>query len=565
MAATEVQDAGVPPLTAAAGNLPAPLQRASERFRALSPTGQLLLVLGVAAALVVAGWALMGLERPDYRPLYTGLEQAEAGRVLEALRAANVPYQVDSGAVLVPAQRVHELRLDLAAQGLPQAAGRGMELLDTPQGLGTSQFMENARYQRALEGELARSVETLAPVKRARVHLALPRRTVFLRDRKEPSASVLVHLFPGRVLDRGQVDAVVHLVGSSIPELSAARVTVVDQTGRLLSGPTAMGPERGMGLSRAQFEHVQRVEAAYVSRIESILAPVVGMDRVRAQVVASLDFSTRETTREAFDPDLPALRSEQRLSEESSGPGPQGVPGALSNTPPGGGQAPEVAGEVQAGPGGGVGSRREQSTRNYELDKTVSHTRRPAGGVQRLSVAVVVDDRSETGLDGQSVRQVPRTPEEMQNITALVREAVGYDVQRGDTLNVVNASFAPALPPAGPEPPLWEQPWAHDLARQAMVYLFLLALLLFVLRPVLRALKAQRAEEREAAERELQPFGAQGEGEEGAGVLPGSEAAGQIEGPKSDYDKHLATARRLVQEDPKVVAQVLKAWLGEDG
>ncbi len=554
-----------------------PWAQVSENFSNLSRGRQLQLIGALAAAITLIVFILFWSVEPEYKLLYGKLSDQAAGEVVQALEAAGVPYKLDaqSGEILVPADQVHDVRIKLASQGLPRAEGSGYEMLEQGSRFGTSQFMEKARYHHALEGELARTINRFESVESARVHLAIPRQSVFLRERREPSASVLVNLKPGRSLDPGQVAAIVHLVASSVPKLKPERVTVVDQSGKML---TRAPSDSELGLSQTQFEYKKKLEQEYVARIERILTPIIGFEGVRAQVDADLDFSVSEFTEERYNPDTPALRSEHTVEEERSGGLDGGIPGALTNQPPAAGVAPEQVpgGEAAGGAGGTPSQRSRQATYNYELDKTVSHTRVAPGRLRRLSVAVVVDDKQVLQPDG-SIKREPLTPEELERIRALVKEAVGFSELRGDTLQVANVAFlgVQALPPAPPAP-LWEQPWFVQLAKQAIAILSVLLMVWLVIRPVLRALTHKEAPE-EAAEGAAQGAAAAGEGPEA--VPAGSEGdEGEGEGEHKslpDWAKPPATAdeefehmltvlRDMVRDDPKVVAQVVKTWIAED-
>ncbi len=537
------------------------LQRV-EAFLQLPVARQLGFLIGVAAAVALGFAAWQWSREPSYGMLFGNLDQTDTMAVMESLQRQGIPYRLDerTGALMVPSRQVHQLRLSLANEGLPQSAPSGLDLLNQKHEFGTSQFLETARYQHALEGELARSIMTLAAVAQARIHLALPKQSSFIRKKEEPSASVLVTLHPGRRLEREQVEAITHMVASSIPNLLPSRVTVVDQTGNLLSERES-NPE--LAASREQFEHTMQIERAYIDRIEDILAPVVGRDGVRAQVKAEVDYALIEQTQESYNPDLPALRSQQLFEEVSNNNGPEGVPGALTNQPPAAGTAPEVAQGANAAAGTTTPARTtKRSTNNYELDRTISHTRQSTGGVKRLSVAVVIDDRVSYGADGQATRQ-PRTPEEMDRLTALVREAVGYDASRGDSVNVINAAFNLAPIEALPEPPLWQQTWFIDLVKQVLFGLVLLALILFLVVPTLRIALGKGevvvgGEEGEAGE------GGALMGPDGQLALSGPPTIATLPKPEDGYDENLALARDMARADPKHIAQVLRTWLSED-
>jgi flagellar M-ring protein FliF len=537
---------------------------------------QLAVMVGIAASVALGVAVVLWSQTPNFSPLYGNLGQKDAAEVVAVLEQSGVEFRIDesTGMVLVPSGKVQELRMQLASQGLPNTSGTGMEILDKDTGFGTSRMVEQARYHHALEGELARTIGTLASVEAARVHLALPKQSVFVRQRKQPSASVVLKLFNGRKLEQSQVDAIVHLVAASIPELEASRVTVVDQKGRLLSEQQS---DRGMKLSASQFDYTQKIEANYRKRIEDLLAPILGADSVKATVTADIDFTVTEQTQERYNPDQPALRSEQ-VNEQASRTGSEGgVPGALSNQPPAAGAAPQqTAGSDTTTDNTTPLNSSRQATRNYELDRVVSHTRLSPNSIRRLSVAVVVDDVVEAGPEGKPVRR-ERTPEEVERISALVREAVGFDARRGDTVKVINSTFqAPEPIAALPEQPLWEQAWVWDVAKQAGGALVVLLLIFGVLRPTLKRLTATPVAEMPG---ELAVAGAAaGGGEASPAALPdaGAEAAPAsrkalgadgkpiaLTGPAA-YENVMEAARKLVDNDPKRVAQLVKTWIAED-
>ncbi|MBK8962840.1 MAG: flagellar M-ring protein FliF [Candidatus Competibacteraceae bacterium] len=568
------------------------------KFRRPGPA-QIGILAGVAAllALLVAG--ALWLNTPTYDVLYRGLAEADAGQIMEALQKSNIPFKIDtrSGALLVSAEQVHEARLKLASQGLPRGAVNGLEALEQKNSFGVSQFMETARYQHALEGELARSIMTIGSVEAARIHLAFPKETVFARQQQPPTASVLVRLHPGRTLDPGQVAAIVHLIASSVPKLSPDKVSVIDQAGNLLTRPEREG---GSDLNLDQLEYARRLEERYARRIEDLLTPVWGAGRVRAQVSLELDFTTSEETAERYEPrqEPRPVRSEQLLEETNPRLNPAGVPGALSNQPPGAATAPEVAGQNPAtanpnaqnpqnpqnpaAPGTAPGPTaqntvvtpsRKEVTRNYELDKRVTHSRGVPGRIARVSAAVVVDDR--TVLEnGQPVRK-PIGPEEVERITALVKQAVGFNTERGDSVNVLNAAFAPGI--EEPPLPMWQQPWFLELVKWGVVGVISLAVLLLVVRPLLRrALPAPVEVKQEviAQDAAAAALPAPEEGVDGlledqveiSGALENARPKALLNGPAEQLEKRMDLARALVTEDSKRAVQVIRNWLaGEEG
>lgn len=524
-------------------------QNLASNFAQLPAKNKLGAIFGAAALVALIAGALMWGRTPDYKILYTNLTDRDGGAILAALTQMNVPYkfQEGSGAVLVPSDKVHDARLRLASQGLPKGSNVGFELLES-QKLGATQFQEQINYQRGLEGELARSIQSVAAVQSARVHLAMPKGSVFLREGQKPTASVLVALHPGRTLDRAQVAGIVHLVASSVPELAPKNVSVLDQSGNLLSAQ-----HDGLGLDPQQLHYVQALEEGYNKRILAILEPIVGAGNVRARVTADIDFSQQETTAETYKPnpaDQAAIRSQ---STQESGLGgvaqAQGVPGAASNQP---GAAPAQTSV------GGVNGRKE-SVVNYELDKTVKHLKNPTGAVRRLSAAVVLNHKRTTGADGK-VTLTPLTKEQIEQITALTREAMGFSKERGDSLNVANAAFsAEEMPPAA-EVPVWRNPEYVSLAKDSGKGLALTLLALYVLfgviRPLLRqatapGLPAAAASGEDGAQLTLSPAGAAVAVHQGNALQNGE--APQLNAP-----------RQITQTDPKVIANVVRTWVAKE-
>lgn len=537
-------------------------------FNSLGILRQLGLMVGLAASIAIGFAVVLWSQKPDYRVLFSNLNFADANEVIEQLRLYNMPYKFDTDgrAILVPQEYVHQARLKLAAEGFTADKTVGFELLEQDQGLGTSQFMENARYRRGLEGELARTISSLLAVRSARVHLALPKESVFIRDQRKPRASVFIEMFSGRTLARDQVAAIANLVASSIPELDVDDVTVVDQKGRLLN---TRSQDQDVVLAAKQLEYTRSVEETLLNRVNSILQPVVGLGNFRAEVSTDIDFTEVEQADEMYNPDLPALRSEQTLEESrANGDIAQGVPGALSNQPPGPNSVPETLPDGTQATGAAVrsGSSREQAVRNYELDRTLSYTRHQTGVIKRLSVAVVVDDLQTVDPEtGETVR-APWSENELERLQILVRNAVGYSALRGDSVTVVNSPFIPPEKVELEESSFWQEEWFWDLAKQVMAGLFVLLLILGVLRPILRSL-ADAGKGREMAA--LGPAGeisADLEGLEGAGVADdkvtlGGAAQGVLPTPNESFDYQLNAIRSMVAEDPEKVAQAVRQWV----
>ncbi|MBL8266934.1 flagellar basal-body MS-ring/collar protein FliF [Steroidobacter sp.] len=575
-------------MSAEAGALPLPsptqqssgMPQASGQSQPQRPTlippslKPLVMLIGIAAAVAAGVGIVLWSKEPTYSLLYGNLGQADAAQIAQALDTNGIPYKLEgSNTITVPADRVHDARLKLAGQGLPEGDG-GFAVMSKDPGFGVSQFMEGARYQHALETELARTITNLQAVEGARVHLALPRQSAFVRDRRKPSASVFLQMKPGRRLESEQVTAIVNLVASSIPELESQQVTVVDQQGRLLSSPDS---NTEMAERTKQLEMARELEDRYTQRVQQLLAPLVGSDRVRAQVVADVEMSTTEEAREQYRPESQIVRSEQTAEESSrNGAGPQGVPGALTNQPPQPGTAlppgqsaapaqAQAAAANGAAPGAAPSppdNTSKQATRNYEIDRTVAYTKSPAGRLKRLTVAVLVDNLRATAEDGK-VTETAITPEQIENMTRLVKDAIGFNETRGDSVSVINQSFRGETKPediVADKIPLWEQPLMRDVAKLVIGLIGLLVLVFSVLRPLIRGLLGTPAK----AEKDQKAVPVQ------ATAVPAAAAAmAAVAGPVAnggaatlDYDGQVAAARALVTQDPARVAQVVKTWVG---
>ena len=554
---------------------------------------QIGLLVGLAASVAIGFAVVLWSQQPDYRPLYGSLAGMDTKQVMETLAAADIPYNVEpnSGALLVKADDISRARLKLAAAGVTPSDGNvGFEILDKEQGLGTSQFMEATRYRRGLEGELARTVSSLNNVKGARVHLAIPKSSVFVRDERKPSASVLVELYPGRALEAGQVSAIVNLVATSVPELDKSQVTVVDQKGNLLSSQLE---NTELTVAGKQFDYTRRMEGLLTQRVHNILQPVMGNDRYKAEVSADVDFSAVESTSEQFNPDQPALRSEQSVNEQrSSSMGPQGVPGALSNQPPGPASAPQTTGGATQGAAAAIqpgqplldangqqimdpatgqpmlapypADKRLQSTKNFELDRSISHTRQQQGRLTRLSVAVVVDDQVKIDPANGNSTRVPWAAEDLARFTRLVQDAVGFDASRGDSVSVINVPFAADRGEVVSEIPFYSQPWFWDIVKQVLGVLFILVLVFGVLRPVLNNITGNGKSTSNDSDMELGGMiGLDGELANDRVSLGGPQSI-LLPSPSEGYDAQLNAIKSLVAEDPGRVAQVVKEWINAD-
>jgi len=546
---------------------------------------QIGLMLGLALSVAIGVAVVLWSQEPSYGRLYSEIGESDISEILEVLNKENIKYKVEtgSGAIMVPMDQVNTVKLKLAAQGLPKSNSLGYELLDKEQGFGASKSVEAVRFQRALEGEIARTIMSIQNVKSARVLLAMPVQSVFVRDRKKPSASVIVNLYQGRSLDKGQVESIIHLVASSVPQLDAEQVTVVDQKGQLLNSNDSSVTGN---LTTKQFEYKKNIEEHLMGRIQNILSPLVGSDGMRVQISADVDFTETDRTQEMFNPDLPALRSEQTSEEQSSLSATQGVPGALSNQPTPAGTAPEATPASAATNSASTpGSASKNATRNYELDKTITHTRLATGALRRLSVAVVVDDRHVPQSDG-TVKGQPYSQEDIHRFSDLVKQAVGFDSSRGDQVTVTNVAFKiDDIVEALPAIPVWEQGWFLDLIKQVAAALALLFLLFGVLRPTMRGLIGRDLEEKKAvalAEAQEKAAAMGGDVRYDERGVPVAVPAGQqnvnfavptekemqdlllLDVPQS-YEHRLEYVKRLVDDDSKVVAQVIKSWIKKDG
>jgi len=534
-------------------------------------------LIGLALAVAIGTVVVLWSSEPNYAPLYTNVSGNDASEIANVLNANNIKYKIDgnTGTIMVAQSKAAEARLKLAAQGLPQGSTKGMEILQEEQGLGTSQFIEKARYNHALEAELARSVESIRSVEQARVHLALPKQSIFIRNRTKPSASVVTKLYAGRRLSPNQVDAIVHMVAASIPMMDADQVTVIDQFGRLLTADK----DSDMSLTNKQFDYSRKLENSYTDRIINLLQPIIGAGKVNAEVSALLDFSSVESTREAYDPERSVIRSEQ-ISEQETGSLTQalGIPGALSNQPPGSGTT--AANTAAGNESSGMPSNQNRSaTRNFEVDRMISHTSNPRGTIQRLSVAVVIDSKIKLKDDG-TIEKVAYTEDEIKRFETLIKEAVGFDQNRGDSVSVVNTDFI-TVEQEVIEVPMWQsllgESWIVDLAKQILGAIGLLIVYLIFGRPFLRSLNPNKIEIAHQQAAAMTAGGGMSEpGYAGATTAqmnadgsyqmaedPNS-AVASIRRSNATHDQKVDMAKTLVVEDPARVANVMKHWVSED-
>lgn len=542
------------------------------------------LMLGLAFSVAIGVAIVLWSQEPAYSRLYGEIGEKDVAEILEVLNTQGIKYKVEAGSnvILVPTDEVNQVKLKLAAVGLPKSSSLGYELLDKDQGFGSSKSVELVRFQRALEGEIAQTIMAIQGVKTARVLLAIPQQSVFVRERKKPSASVVVNLYQGRSLDKGQIESIIHLVASSVPQLEAEQVTVVDQKGHLLNSRDSSSVSN---LTTKQFEYKKNIEEHLMERIGNILSPLVGTDGMRVQISADVDFTETDKTQELFDPKSAVLRSEQTSEEQNKLPATQGVPGALSNQPTAAGTAPETtpAADPAAAPATGSaapaaaaaapGSIAKNATRNFEMDKTITHTRLATGSLRRLSVAVVVDDKRTAQADGKTTAQ-PYKPEDITRFTDLVKQAVGFDNARGDQVTVTNVAFkAPEAPEALPELPIWQQGWFLNILKQAGAALAVLLIIFAVLRPAMRSLSGISASQKEAEEKLKAALGELVYNPDGTPVATLShQQQATLALPQDiddlllfdvphNYGKRLEYLQSIVDKDPALVAQVIKRWV----
>lgn len=562
-----------------------PMDRLREAFGRLNNQQKMLLLVGVAAIIALIIGTVLWSRQPDYKILFSNLADKDGGAIIASLEQLNIPHKFSegSGTIMVPADRVHEVRLRLASQGLPRGSSVGFELLDNIK-IGTSQRIEEVTYQRGLEGELARTIQSISAVQSARIHLAIPKPSVFVREEQKPTASVFLALYPGRNLDPAQIAGIAHLVSSSVPQLPANNVSVIDQNGNLLSQLKNKSTEAG--LDATQIKYVRDVEDSIIKRIEEILKPVLGPDNFKVQVAADIDFASSEQTAESYrpnsDPSSTSIRSQQNSESANVNQTSGGVPGALTNQPPvpataplttpptgntGTGAAAGKPGEAPPGKVEAAGvtsplnalgqpvSTTKNTTINYEVDKTVRYTKQAMGGIRRLSAAVVINHRKELGKDGKPIaKALPDT--ELKQINDLVREAMGYAKERGDTLSIANAPFT-ETEKNDASLPLWKDPETISFARDLIKYLLIAGVIAYifikVVKPSIRTMFPPPAESTAGG-----AGGLAGEG--GLAGLPGE--AGEENVEIDQYAAKVQKARDIAHADPKAVANIIKDWMG---
>lgn len=524
-------------------------------------------IVGLAASVALAVAIVLWAQSPNYQPLVGDMSEYDPSELTSVLDSAGVDYRIEhrSGSLLVAAGDIHDARLALAREGVTEDQGMGFEIIMQDQGLGTSQFMEKARFHRSLEGELATTIKAMGSVRNSRVHLAIPEDSVFVSDNRNPSASVMVDLGSGRRMSEVQVRSIINLVAGSVPQMSRDDVTVVDQRGNHLSAN--VNDEDAQEMAR-QFQMQRRVEDHLKQRVAGILAPIMGRDRFNAEVSVDMDFKAIEQAEEIFNPEQQALRSEKTVEEINSQGEAGGVPGALSNQPPGEAEAPEQAGEGGEGEGGGSQSSRTSATRNYEVDRLLSFTREEPGTVNRLSVAVAVDDLHRTNPETGEVNQVEWPQAELERLTRLIRDAVGFSAARGDSVTVVNTGFAEQEEPQIEPVPFYEQPWFLDSIRPVIAGIVIIALALLLVRPTLKTLASggRGGSGSNVGQSDLEGLGGLDD-IEGSESIRSAMASGDdrlLPDTGEGYDRELNAVKGLIAEDPARVAQVVRQWVNAD-
>ncbi|MBK7461695.1 MAG: flagellar M-ring protein FliF [Betaproteobacteria bacterium] len=566
-----------------------PVERLRQAFNRLGEQQKMIFLVGVAALIAVVVGSILWSRQPDWKVLFSNLNEKDGGAIVAILEAQNTPHRYsDGGSLMVPAERVHEVRLKLASQGLPRGGMVGFELMEN-QKFGTSQFAEQVNYQRGLEGELARTIQSIGAVQAARVHLAIPKPSVFVREEQKPTASVMLNLYPGRTLDSGQIAGIGHLVSSSVPQLPMANVAIIDQNGALLSQLKSKLSDAG--LDPAQLKYVRETENGVITRIEEILKPMLGAGNFKVQVAADIDFSQSEQTAESYrpnsTPETTSIRSQQNNETANINQVIGGVPGALTNQPPVPATAPltqpatgttaapgkpakpgELQGKLESAgitaplnPVGQPISTSKNATINYEVDKTIRYTKQAMGNIRRLSAAMVINHRRETGKDGQPVSK-PIPDAEMKQINELVREAMGFNKERGDTISVANAPFT-AVDKIESEMPIWKDPENISYAKDIAKYLIIAAIIAFlyfkIIQPSLKTMFEPPAKSEKEIAEEGGLFGS-------AGALPGGgEEEGATEVRIDHYAVKVQKARDAAEADPKAVANIIKDWMDPSG
>ena len=499
--------------------------------------------------------------------LLSDIKAQDLNEVTRVLNLNGFDFKIDhrTGMLLVESGKLYEARMRLASNGITSEQTVGYEILDKEQALGTSQFMESTRFKRGLEGELARSITSFKNIRNARVHLAIPKRSVFVRDTRNPTASVLVETSSSRPITREQVDSIVNLVAGSVAEMNKSQVTVVDQNGNLLSNNDESELDK---MVSKEFEYSRKMEEVLNNRINNLLTPIMGAERFRSQVSADVDFTKTESTEESYNPDAQVLRSEQTLDEQRGAILDGGIPGALANQPPANAQAPEEAGQAVGQDDAVPTNIRSQKTRNYEVDRTISYTRHQQGNLKRLTVAVAIDDIRNINPDTGDVNFTPWTEAELERLTLLVRNAVGYSAARGDSVNVINTPFAPVIVEPFVEPEIWEQDWFWDAIWKVLAILMAIIVIFAVIRPMFKNLAESGAQAKEFAlagdDDGLAQMASMDGGAAGERVNLSASDEFLLPGASEGFDRQVNALKGLIAEDPARVAQVIRQWVNVD-
>ncbi len=524
------------------------------KFASLSVPRQIGLLFGLAASIAIGLAVVLWSRDPSFVPIYSQMNARDASEAIAALERHNVPFTIEqtTGIIMVPSDQLQNARFKLAAEGLPRSDSGNTDMYAGNGVFSSSQFMENARYKQALEAELARTISKFNDIKSARVHLAIPRESAFVRDTQAPSASVFIDVYSGIELKKHTISAIVNLVASSIPSLNSSRVTVVDQDGQLLNEG---GGQTLFNNTDRFYDYRQTLEHQYAQKIQDILTPILGYGRVRAKVSADIDFTSFEQTQETFNPEQAAVRSEQKMEEQHGNSAEAiGIPGALSNTPQANaalaaktpGQAePQQPNEAASQSKGDI---RKQSTKNFELDKTISHTKNQPGTIKRLSVAVLVDNHAVMDEKTKKLETKPLTPQELEQIKLLVSDAIGLNTKRGDSLNVINSSFVKPEPiEAIPDEKFWQKDIFWSIVKQFVGALFVLAIIFGALRPTLKTL---------ANNKQLNALPSETDNSSDFSY----DAAASFS-DATDYETQLTILKQVVNKEPQRVAQVVKTWV----
>jgi flagellar M-ring protein FliF len=529
-------------------------------FNKLSIVRQAAMLAGVALAVALTVAVFIWSQEPNYKPLINRMQDYNAQEIVEVLQREGFEFEIDptSQVLMVRADELHDARLKLAAASLIDDKTVGLELLENDSNLGTSHFIETARYRRGLEGELARTIASVQAIRNARVHLAIPKQSVFVRDHRKPRASVFLELYAGANLHKDQVEAIVNLVSSSISEMDKGAVSVVDQKGNLLSKVESDSQEL---LATKQLQYTERVEDSISSRVNSILKPVLGLENYKAEVSADIDFTVVEQSEEIFNPDLIAVRSEQLIDEQKISGTEGGIPGALSNQPPGDANAPEQIDPATGQPITPM-DKRSETTRNYEVDRTLSYKQQQVGRIKRLTVAVVVNDKESLNAETGEIQFVPWSEGDLERLEILVKDAVGFNASRGDSVNVINSPFMGKGEVELGTPEFWTQPWFWEIMKQVLAGLFLLVLIFGVIRPTIASIANKgRTDEEALGLDELAD--AEEEFDEDRVTLSGADDF-LLPGASESFERQLDALKGLIAEDPARVAQVVIQWINSE-